>query len=91
MGFLLENNMTATYNELVTLDICDETLDCFVSYWYYPEEAADEFNAYRPEEYDLNYLYTVVDNEDVDISDLLNLPLVRNDIRGQIKDNENDK
>ncbi len=63
-------------NQLVTIDINSKSYDCTVWGYHYEESLG------MSEQYDLNNLYVIAD--DIDISDMLNISDVRDDIVKQL-------
>ncbi len=74
--------MSSSISELVTIDINGITYDAMVTGYYTPAYNGGRDEPSEPERYDLQRLHTMGDKE---ISDVLNIKQVRDDIIKQLK------
>tara|TARA_R100000951_G_scaffold27557_2_gene23467 strand:- start:1067 stop:1312 length:246 start_codon:yes stop_codon:yes gene_type:complete len=79
--------MNTITEELVTLEIEGVTTECYVWGRYYPAEDGGRDYPSTDEDYDITSLHTMVDDVQVSISDMLNMPLVLNSVVAQLKEN----
>lgn len=80
--------MNTITEELVTIDISGETIECFVWGHHYPEcKGFHREEPGEPESYELTHLYTSGLNGQIEISQMLELDFVRDDIVKQLKEN----
>ncbi len=77
----------SSISELVTIDINGVTYDVMVTGYYTPAYDGGRDEPSEPEDYNLERLHTMGDKE---ISDILCLKQVRDDIVKQLKEQEND-
>lgn len=79
--------MNTITEELVTIDINGEEIECFVWGHYYRAFDGDNDEPSEPESYELTNLYTDGLNGQIEISQMLELDFVRDDIVKQLKEN----
>lgn len=79
--------MNTITEELVTISINGNDTECYVWGHYYPAHDGGHDEPSEPENYELNALYMKQGDNQVEISEILMIDFVRDDIVKQIKEN----